>query len=251
MTENHLFLRYLEDVQLKNQFFDELDHLKERWECLKEREHKQIYYKKETTGGIISVFFRVKLNTHMINPYSLLQEIHLMKNWVPDIVRSDIIHKLSEWRKVVYVNRKMPFFIDTREAIVCATSYLVPERKGAMVMIRSMDDQRKQSWNITDDIIPKPNVTVVRMNIRGFMYIEYIDENTCWYHGNMNVNPNFAYMPDWFLNFVLKKVVDVIVIKLRKENVFDNPDVKQKMVERKEFYESLTEHLKEAGVQFS
>ena len=73
MAENHAFLRYLDDVEMKNWFFDELDHIKERWECLKERPHKQIYYKKETGGnGLISVFYRVRLESHMIKPYAML-----------------------------------------------------------------------------------------------------------------------------------------------------------------------------------
>lgn len=140
MAENHAFLRYLDDVEMKNFFFDELDHIKERWECLKERPHKQIYYKKETGNGVISVFYRVRLESHMIKPYAMLQEINLMKSWVPDMIRSDIIKLVSDWRKIIYVNRKMPFFIENREIIACATSYLVPARKGAMVMIRSLDD---------------------------------------------------------------------------------------------------------------
>jgi len=72
MAENHIFLRYLEDVQLKNQFFEELDNIKERWKCLKERPHKQIYFKRETGNGIISVFYRVRLETNMLKPYALL-----------------------------------------------------------------------------------------------------------------------------------------------------------------------------------
>ena len=89
---------------------------------------------------MISVFYRVKLESHMMKPYAMLQEINLMKNWVPDMIRSDIIKMVSDWRKIVYVNRKLPLFIENREIIACATSYLIPARKGAMVMIRSLDD---------------------------------------------------------------------------------------------------------------
>jgi hypothetical protein len=127
----------------------------------------------------------------------------------------------------------MPLLIDTREIIACATSFLIPARKGAMIMIRSLDDERKKTWELSDDLIPKPDKSVVRANIKGFMYIESIDANSCWFHGNMNINPNFTYMPDWFLNYVLKKVVNVMVIKLSKENIFDNAEVQEKMVERK------------------
>jgi hypothetical protein len=88
---------------------------------------------------------------------------------------------------------------------------------------------------------------VVRANIKGFVYVEHIDE---WFHGCMNVNPNFAYMPHWFLNFILKKVVNVIVVKLREENVFDSPEVNEQMQKRKEFYDGLISQLKEIGIKF-
>jgi hypothetical protein len=55
------FHMYLEDVQLKNLFFSELDHIKENWKCFKDKPHKQIYTKKEEGLGIMSVFYRFKL----------------------------------------------------------------------------------------------------------------------------------------------------------------------------------------------
>ena len=82
------------------------------------------------------------------------------------------------------------------------------------------------------------------------MYVEHIDDSSCWFHGMMNANPNFAYMPDWFLNFILKKVVNVIVIKLRKENVFDTPEVNEQIQKRKEFYDRLISQLKDIGIKF-
>ena len=89
---------------------------------------------------------------------------------------------------------------------------------------------------------------MVRANIKGFVYVEHIDESSC---GCMNVNPNFAYMPHWFLNFILKRVVNVIVVKLREENVFDSPEVNEQMLKRKEFYDGLISQLKEIGIKFN
>lgn len=91
MQDCPMFHIYLEDVILKNTFFDELAHLKDRWQCLKEREHKQMYFKHEPGTGVISVFFRVKLPCNLIKPYAMLQEIYMMKNWVPGVEISEII----------------------------------------------------------------------------------------------------------------------------------------------------------------
>lgn len=69
------FNLYLEDITLKNLFFSELAHIKDTWTCFKDRPHKQIYTKKEEGMGIMSVFYRFKLNSTMLAPFALLCEI--------------------------------------------------------------------------------------------------------------------------------------------------------------------------------
>jgi hypothetical protein len=38
---------YLEDINLKKMFFEELAHLKETWDCYADEEDKQVYSKSE------------------------------------------------------------------------------------------------------------------------------------------------------------------------------------------------------------
>ena len=62
-------------------FFEELDYIKDKWICFKDKPHKQIYTKKEEALGIMSVFYRFKLETNMFKPYSLMSEIDMIKDW--------------------------------------------------------------------------------------------------------------------------------------------------------------------------
>ena len=72
-------------------------------------------------------------------------------------------------------------------------------------------------------MLPTLNEKVVRAEvIKGFMYVEHIDDHSCWFHGFMNMNPKIQFMPDSFISFVLKKIVGVMVKKLQKESVFEN-----------------------------
>ena len=62
---------YKEDLELKNKFFYELDHLDE-WESYSKEESQQIYSKKEDGSNIISCLYKVKLDTNIIYPLALL-----------------------------------------------------------------------------------------------------------------------------------------------------------------------------------
>ena len=83
----------------------------------------------------------------------------------------------------------MPFPLSDRDFNICHTSLLVKERKGAMVMIRSVNDERGKLWGV-NELIPPEDPKVVRAEIiKAFMYVEHIDESSCWFHGYMNMNP--------------------------------------------------------------
>jgi hypothetical protein len=61
--------------------------------------------------------------------------------------------------------------------------------------------------------------------IKGFMYMERIDSESCWFHGFVNINPNFAYVPDWLVNFMVKRVVYVMIGKIKDKQFYENEQV--------------------------
>lgn len=69
--------------------------------------------------------------------------------------------------------------------------------------------------------------------IRGCLYIEHIDENNCYMHGLMNVDPKFAYIPNWFLNMMIKRVFYVMIGKLSSKEIYENEVINASLEERK------------------
>ncbi len=99
-------------------------------------------------------------------------------------------------------------------------------------------------------MIPPEDPKVVRAEIiKAFMYVEHIDESSCWFHGYMNLNPKIQFMPDSFIGFVIKKIVNVMVKKLQKESIFEDKAVIERMAERKEFYDMVRAELTKMGVE--
>ncbi|CDW82781.1 UNKNOWN [Stylonychia lemnae] len=239
-----VYQMFKEDIELQNYFFHELTLLKEKWTCYSEAPERTVYTKREPGQNILSVFFKFKVPTNLFYPLALLSEVDLFQHWMPYILRSEIMHNYSDFRKGLFVERQFPFPLSNRVLILAASAYLVKERKGAMIMIRSFNDARKQNWGFDSNQIPKHNLVEATME-RGFMYIEHIDDNSCWYHGMININPNFTFIPDWILNFTVKRMIYVIVGKLQNKDFFENEMIKKRMAERPEFYERVKNRLRE------
>jgi len=111
-------------------------------------------------------------------------------------------------------------------------------------MLRSFNDQRKEVWGFDPKLVLEHNLVEATMH-KGFMYVEHIDDNTCWYHGMINVDPNIALLPDWILNFTVKRLIYVVMGKMQNKDFFENELIKKRMSERPEFYEKLKRRLSE------
>ncbi len=81
------------------------------------------------------------------------------------------------------------------------------------------------------------------------MYVEHIDQNSCWLHGFTNMNPKVQFMPDSFLGFVIKKIVNVMVKKLQRQPIFEDKAVLERMEERNDFYQKIREEFEKMGVE--
>ena len=112
----------MEDVIYKNIFFSELDNIKTSWQCFKDKPDRQIYSRKEEGLGLVSVFYRFKLEKNLFHPFSLLSEFDLLKHVVPDIIKAEILKNHSNFRRVMYMQKGMPFPIDNRDVVVCSTA---------------------------------------------------------------------------------------------------------------------------------
>ena len=100
----------------------------------------------------------------------------------------------------------MPWPLASRELYVCDSALVVKEKKGILLIQRSPDENKMKNWGF--DLKPEDPERVVRADMcKGFTLLEYIDEDSCWLTGFININPKFAYIPDWFLNYLVKRSI--------------------------------------------
>ena len=59
--------------------------------------------------------------------------------------------------------------------------------------------------------------------IKGYIYLEHIDDDNCWFHSYVNIDPKFKFVPEWLLNFSLKRAICVMISKISdKENFYSD-----------------------------
>jgi hypothetical protein len=58
--------------------------------------------------------------------------------------------------------------------------------------------------------------------IKGYMYIEHIDEDNCWYHGLINVDPMLGMIPNFLVNFMVKRIVYIMIGRIQNKEIFEN-----------------------------
>ncbi len=54
------------------------------------------------------------------------------------------------------------------------------------------------------------------------MYIEHIDEDNCWYHGLINVDPMLGMIPNFLVNFMVKRIVYIMIGRIQNKEIFEN-----------------------------
>ena len=86
---------------------------------------------------------------------------------------------------------EMPWPFYKRELYLCSsTTFINSDRKGVVIMLRSTNLERMNLWGFD---IPKENpYRAVRADmVKGIMFLEYIDDNSCMLSGMVNINPKF------------------------------------------------------------
>lgn len=86
-------------------------------------------------------------------------------------------------------------------------------------MLRSVNEERAELWDIS--IPPQEDTQRVRAEmIKGYQYVEAIDKDSCWLNGLMNVDPKLTFIPNFFINFTVKRVLYIMSRKLSNKELY-------------------------------
>lgn len=131
----------------------------------------------------------------------------------------------------------MPWPIANREMFFTGTGIIDSKRKACLFVMKSLDTPTV-FFNYE---IPPTKPGFVRMDMRkGYHFIEKLDDNRCRYTNIANSDPKLKLMPNWFFNFMAKKMchkfLDLIQKKAKEvpKSIYG-----ERMRERKDFYDKI------------
>mmetsp|Transcript_34670 Transcript_34670/g.25827 ORF Transcript_34670/g.25827 Transcript_34670/m.25827 type:complete len:243 (-) Transcript_34670:64-792(-) len=219
MEDCSAFFLYKEDIEMKHKFFAEVQTLETQWQVFADEEERKVYTKFEDGETKISVFCRCKINTHAYFPLFLLSQINHLKEWIPSVVRSDELKRVSDMRRVLRMEREFPWPLYNREMIIGASCNFMQEKGAVLMMLRSVKEDRAGLWGVelpAEDESQRVRADLVRM----YQFLEVGDLNSCWLSTYMCVDPKIAFLPDFILNNSIKRVLYVMLGRMSDRQVF-------------------------------
>ena len=105
-----------------------------------------------------------------------------------------------------------------------------------MIISRTLNNKEDfETWEISEDMIPKKQKRHVRMSIKGITYLEPIDNGSCWLYRYMSVNPHLSYIPESLKNIGVKKSAPQMIKMFREDRFFDRKEVKECIAQQETF----------------
>lgn len=139
-----------------------------------------------------------------------MAEHELLQNWIPMLKSVDLLHEQSPLKKLIHLKIDLFLPFKNRDLVTEGTGFLFEEEK-AVAFIMKSDYSGSFFGTEFEEICEKR----VRMNLKdGFMFMEYIDENTCKFKVILNVDMKLGLGQGWVGKMVLNKVVKVWISKI-------------------------------------
>lgn len=185
------------------------------WELVKVTNDIRIY-KKDITGSEIKSFKGEGILQSRIEVLAeLLLDVDGYKDWVAFCTESTIVYQIDDNNFYVYLNYKLPWPISNRD-IVAKVHFDIDAKTGKCLA----------DISVTDEIhIPMKKSTVRLKNVKGTVWISYVDRETVEGCIIMSLDPggyiplaltNYlnGFVPFYALNNIKKKVKEEKYIKL-------------------------------------
>jgi len=131
--------------------------------------------------------------------------------------------------------------------VVYAKMEFHPEGKGIMFLQHSITDMEAKAHGLPKT--PPELHGIVRAEMdRGYVWLEPIDDNSCWMHSISRADPKMKLIPDWFLNWAFKRAAKIMMKKFNKKETYLTGPLAKRMDEKRGFYDELRARLKALGM---
>ena len=168
-----------------------------------------MYTKQEGASSIVSIFFKFKVDLNLYYPLALFSDPSILKDWMPMIQESTLLRQENFLRKSFQLIMNFPWPFSAREFLLHASGVLVKERKAVLLINRELTKEREEMLGLR---VPEARENSVRAHLhKNYVYVEQEDPETTWISVLVNVDPSMSYIPDFLMNWTVKRVIYMII----------------------------------------
>jgi len=222
---------------------DDSDYKKHGWNKGTHKENKKTWYRPCPGLPTLDVACECIVKSHIFNPLSLFAEVDLYSTWMPRIDYCHVEKSYSRFRKIVHTEVNFPWPFNDRAGIMMGYGTPLPEQNAVIVVLRTLDNMTEY----LDCKFPElRNPSTVRLSVTcGCLYFRYIDENTTLFRGIFNTDPHMSLIPNWLLNFAVKKVIYALLGIIQEKSLkFAGTEIEKRVKENTYLYDEIRRRLK-------
>jgi len=208
----------------------------------------KVWYKKLPNSHSISVRMEAEIDIPLINMITLIYEVQLWPLWIPFLNKTQEIQAIHRGAKMYYLEANLPFPLSKRDMHVYGTGLnRLYENGTVLVIAKSIDHDNAFFERHNAKKIENPKSVNIELSMGGFE-IQPLGPGRIKFTGVANGNPNFAWLPDSVLNFVIRKGSGLMfnwMVKHAKTYKGSAWEKETQKPEKKEFYDWINNEVSE------
>ncbi len=215
------------------------------WHSVSKEQNKKTWYRAVPGMPSLDVACECVINAHIFKPLSMFAEVDLYSSWVPRLHYCHVEKDFSRFRKTVEWEVSFPWPFHNRSGVCHGYGTTLPEQNAVIVVVRTINDDPATKEHLGCVFPPPKNSWDVHLKVNcGCMYFRYIDENTTLFRGLFNIDPNMSLVPQWLINYVMKKVAyTVLGLIQEKSKNFEGSVFEKRVNENTYMYDEIRRRL--------
>ncbi|MDR3549769.1 MAG: hypothetical protein P4M11_16095 [Candidatus Pacebacteria bacterium] len=224
---------------------DDPDYGSHGWQKCTHTEKKKTWCRPVPGSSAVEVACDCIINTHIFKPLSLFAEVDLYAKWIPRLSYCGVEKSFSRFRKTVQCVANFPWPFNDREGICHGYGTALPDQNAVIVVLRSIsNNSATKEYMGCKFPEPRSKKNVKLIVNYGCMYFRFIDENTTLFRGIFNSDPNMRLVPQFLINFAIKKVVYAMLGIIQDRcGKFEGTEFEKRVKENTYLYDEIRRRL--------
>ena len=182
--------RIEKDYKIYQDFLRETADLS-KWTKFTDTKDQKLYYKQEKDLTPLTCYMEGVVNSSILNVGLICGEVDYFKDWLPITPVSEILKSLTPFRKIMYIRNSLQWPFWHREIFVEAGAFVIP---GKRALGLSMETYRENDWH-GYQLQREPEKYVETHINRGFLFVEYINDECCLVKALINIDIHLEMIP--------------------------------------------------------